>query len=189
MNFDNAEAFVALAIFGMGGLWQAASLRGKVHGDWRERVGDIQRQLTDRAVRELRGLQADVVALASSDQALPGLATFDPGLVADRARSFSRTLEERARVQRSFALLLRLGWPLVAASVVFLFGTASLFLHSSELLEGDATQIAGIGLMGAGFVAAMVAAALYVFASQRLSGAEVHAFTPFPVAPQDDDDS
>lgn len=187
MNFDNAEAFVALAIFGVGGLWQAASLRGKVHGDWRERVADTQRQLTDRAVRELRGLQADVVELASNDQTLPGLATFDPGLVADRARSFSRTLEERARVQQSFSLLLKLGWPLVAASVIFLCGTTSLFLHSSELLEGKATQITGIALMGAGFLAAMIAAALYVFASQRLSGAEVHAFTPVPTAPGDDD--
>ncbi len=188
MNFDNAEAFVALAIFGMGGLWQAASLRGKVHGDWRERVADTQRQLTDRAVRELRGLQADVVELASSDQALPGLATFDPGLVANRARSFSRTLEERARVQRWFSLLLRLGWPLIAASVVFLCGTASLFLHSSELLEGKGTQITGLALMGAGFVTAVIATGLYVCASQRLSGAEVHAFTPLPDDAGDDDD-
>jgi hypothetical protein len=189
VNFDNAEAFVALAIFGMGGLWQAASLRGKVHGDWRERVADTQRQLTDRAVRELRGLQADVVELASSDHALPGLATFDPGLVADRARSFSRTLEERARVQRSFILLLKLGWPLVGASVTFLCGTALLFVHSSELLAGKGTQITGSTLMGVGFVVAMIAAAIYVSASQRLSGAEVHAFTPVPADRGDDDDA
>jgi len=65
VNLDNAEVFVALAVFGFGGLWQSASLRGKVHGDWRERVSDTERQLTDRAVRELQGLQSDLVGLSA----------------------------------------------------------------------------------------------------------------------------
>jgi hypothetical protein len=188
VNLDNAELFAALAIFGVGGLWQAASLRGKVHGDWRERVSDTERQLTDRAVRELRSLQSDLVGLAAGDQSLPGLATFDPASVAGRAREFQRTLEARVRVQRSFSVLLGIGWPLIVGFAVFLAGIGMLFLDNSELLEGGGLRLAGAFLTGAGALDALIGLAAYIVASQALSGAEVHAFTPVQAGGDLDDD-
>ena len=188
MNLDNAEVFVALAVFGFGGLWQSASLRGKVHGDWRERVSDTERQLTDRAVRELRGLQSDLVGLAAGDQSLPGLATFDPAAVAGRARDFQRTLEARVRVQRSFRVLLAIGWPLIIGFSVFLAGIGLLFLDNGELVEGGGIRLAGTVLSGAGALDAVVGLVAYIVASQALSGAEVHAFTPVETGGESDDD-
>jgi hypothetical protein len=174
MNLDHAEVFAALAIAGVAALWRAASMRGDISKEWDERVTDTKVALEDRATTELLEMQSEITRIFGAGAGSPPrLATLNPGLLAEKASAFQKTLAISSRLDRDFRLLLQVGPLLVVAAAAFLVGVAATYLDNSDLAPSSALRLAGELVGGAGVAFGILLVIAYVVLSQRLSGAEI----------------
>lgn len=174
MNLDHAEVFAALAIAGVAALWRAATLRHEMTKEWDERVKDTELALDDRATTELLEMQGEITRIFGAGAGSPPrLATQDPGILAEKASAFQKTLGCKSRLDRDFQLLLRVGPLLIIASAAFLIGVAAVYLDNAELVSSGALRVGGEVVGGCGVALGIFLVIAYVALNQRLSGAEL----------------
>jgi hypothetical protein len=174
VNLDNAEVFAALAIAGIAALWRSATLRGEITNEWDERVKDTKVALEDRATSELLGMQGEITRIfGAGSGSPPRLATQNPGLLAEKASAFQKTLAISSKLDRNFQLLLRIGPLLIIASAAFLLGLAAVYCDNSELASSTALRLCGEIIGGCGVALGVQLLVAYVVLNQRLSGAEI----------------
>jgi hypothetical protein len=175
VNTDNAEVLVALLLFGATALWRAGTLRPEVVDMWPDRVEDAELALTERATRQLEAMQEEIAEVLRGDGGLgiPRSATFDPALLANRAKDFQATLDRRAGVRRDYKRLRRVGPWLFADAGVYLVGWLAFSLDETELLRGDALQLGGTIALAASAILGLLLVLGYVLLNHRLSGAEI----------------
>jgi hypothetical protein len=174
VNLDHAEVFAALAIAGVAALWRSATLRHEISKEWDERVKDTKLALDDRATSELLEIQGEITRIFGSGAGSPPrLATQDPGLLAEKAGAFQKTLAIKSRLDRDFHLLLGIGPLLIVASAAFLLGVAAVYIDNAELARSSGLRIGGEVVGGCGVGLGILLVVAYVVLNQRLSGAEI----------------
>lgn len=176
MNLDHAEVFAAFAIAGAAGLWRAASFQGEKSKEWGQRVEDTEVALEDRATTELLEMQAEITRVfGAGTGSPPRLATQQPGLLAEKASAFQKTLAVLSRLERDFRLLLGIGPLLIVAATSFLLGVAAVWVDNSELLSSSPLRTAGEIVGGAGVALGLILMVAYVVLNYRLSQAEIRS--------------
>jgi hypothetical protein len=174
VNLDNAEVFAAFAIAGAAALWRAASFQGEKSKEWGQRVEDSEVALEDRATTELLEMQAEITRVfGAGTGSPPRLATQQPGLLAEKASAFQKTLAVLSRLERDFRLLLGIGPLLVAAATTFLVGVVAVWIDNSELLPSSGLRTCGESVGGVGIALGLVLMFAYVALNYRLSQAEI----------------
>jgi hypothetical protein len=174
VNLKNAEVFAAFAIAGVAALWRAASFQSEKSKEWGQRVEDTEVALEDRATTELLEMQAEITRVfGAGTGSPPRLATQEPGLLAEKASAFQKTLGVLSRLERDFQLLLKIGPLLIAAATAFLVGVAAVWADNSELLSSLLLRTMGEIVGGAGAVLGLALMVAYVVLNHRLSQAEI----------------
>jgi hypothetical protein len=174
VNLDHAEVFAALAIAGIASLWRSATLRHEITKEWDERVRDTRLALEDRATTELLEMQGEITRIfGAGSGSPPRLATQDPGLLAEKASAFQKTLAISSKLDQNFRLLLRVGPLLIIASAAFLLGVAAVYIDNSDLAPSSVLRLGGEIVGGCGVALGILLVIAYVVLNQRLSGAEI----------------
>lgn len=166
--------FAVLLLADFAALWKMASLRGDTHAKWRQRVELTEAALSEKAASELRWLFLRINELLGPTADFdPRKLVADPGKLVSSATRFRRLINTRERLQRRFALLLRLGPIMLGGLLALALGLVLGFGHLLKFLPNDRVLWVALSLSALSSLITIASFVTYIVLQHSLSGAEI----------------